>query len=133
MFNTLKRFFGRRGGDTVDAPEEYPQFSPPPGAAPFPRSQQRPGPARSVRVDAQPTPAARPHANAPSSLGVPLKSIIARLPADLMQRVRLLDVGEAEIFIPMQKVLSQISTGAIRLSFGELRQTRPARHFHSGK
>jgi predicted regulator of Ras-like GTPase activity (Roadblock/LC7/MglB family) len=125
MFNTLKRFFGRRGEETVDAPEEYAQFSPPPGAAPVPRSQQRPAPARSVRVDAQPAPAARPPANAPSTLGVPLKSIIARLPADLMQRVRLLDVGEAEIFLPMQKVLSQISTGAVRLSFGELRQLAP--------
>ena len=116
MFKTFRKLFGRRDGGTADALSEIEQ------GGPF--SNQGTGAPKSVRVDAQAAAVARP-GNAPSSLGVPLKSIIARLPADLMQRVRQLDVGEAEIFIPTQRVLSQISTGAVRISFGELRQLAP--------
>ena len=122
MFNSLRKLFGKRGGATLDAPGEMDHgdtvFSSAPAAAP------RAVPSKSVRVDAQPVPQARSGA-APTNIGVPLKSIIGRLPADLMQRVRQVDVGEAEILIPTQKVLSQISTGAVRLSFGELRQLAP--------
>jgi predicted regulator of Ras-like GTPase activity (Roadblock/LC7/MglB family) len=119
MFNSLRKLFGRRGGTaTVETAADYEQDAPAP-------VQQSSVP-RSVRVDAQSAPAPRTGAgNAPSSVGVPLKSIIARLAPDLMQRVRLMDVGEAEIFIPTQKVLTQISTGSVRISFGELRQLAP--------
>ena len=119
MFNTLRKFFGKRGGATLDAPSESEQseavFTPPPSNA------------RAVRVDAQYAPPLRQAApaNAPASINVPLKSIIGRLPADLMQRVRQMDVGEAEIVVATQKVISQISTGAVRISFGELRQLAP--------
>ena len=120
MFNSIRKLFGRRGGATVlqaDENEHAETFSPPRASA-----------ARTVRADAQPTPAPRGGA-APSNIAVPLKSIIGRLPADLMQRVRQIDVGEAEIQIPTQKVLAQISTGAVKLSFGELRQLAPAGTF----
>ncbi len=122
MFNSLRKLFGKRGGATLDAPGEMEHadsaFTSAPVVAP------RAGSSKSVRVDAQPVPHARP-GTASANIGVPLKSIIGRLPADLMQRVRQVDVGEAEILIPTQKVLSQISTGAVRLSFGELRQLAP--------
>lgn len=118
MFNSLKKLFGRRGGSATVDTADYEQDAPAP-------VQQAPVP-RSVRVDAQAAPAPRAAGgNAPSSVGVPLKSIIARLAPDLMQRVRVMDVGEAEIFIPAQKVLTQISTGTVRISFGELRQLAP--------
>jgi predicted regulator of Ras-like GTPase activity (Roadblock/LC7/MglB family) len=119
MFNSLRKLFGRRGGATVDTAADYEQAPPAP--------VQQANVPRSVRVDAQSAPAPRGAAgsNPPSSVGVPLKSIIARLAPDLMQRVRLMDVGEAEIFIPTQKVLTQISTGSVRISFGELRQLAP--------
>ncbi len=118
MFNSLKKLFGRRGGSATVDTADYEQDAPAP-------VQQSAVP-RSVRVDAQGAPAPRTAAgNAPSSVGVPLKSIIARLAPDLMQRVRVMDVGEAEIFIPAQKVLTQISTGTVRISFGELRQLAP--------
>ncbi len=120
MFNSIRKLFSRRGGataQTIDGPDHAEVFAPPV----VPSS-------RAVRVDAQPAPAAR-GAAAPSNIGVPLKSIIGRLPADLMQRVRQIDVGEAEIQVPTQKVLSQISTGAVKISFGELRQLAPAGTF----
>jgi len=116
MFNSLRKLFGRRGGATVEMDAGYDQAPPAP-------VQQAPQP-RSVRVDAQPAPAARP-GNPSATIGVPLKSIIGRLAPDLMQRVRLVEVGEAEIFVPTQKILTQISTGSVRISFGELRQLAP--------
>ena len=116
MFNSLRKLFGRRGGATVETAGDYDQSPPAP-------VQQTPQP-RSVRVDAQPAPAARP-GNPSATIGVPLKSIIGRLAPDLMQRVRLVEVGEAEIFVPTQKILTQISTGSVRISFGELRQLAP--------
>jgi predicted regulator of Ras-like GTPase activity (Roadblock/LC7/MglB family) len=61
----------------------------------------------------------------PPAIGVPLKHVIARLPDALKQRVRQMDVGEAEIFIPTAKVISQIGKGSVKLSFGELRQMAP--------
>ncbi len=119
MFNSLKKLFGRRGGATVDTNGDFDQEA----QAPVQQAPQ----ARSVRVDAQPAQPSRssPGTTPPSSVGVPLKSIIARLAPDLMQRVRQVDIGETEIFIPTQKVLTQISTGSVRISFGELRQLAP--------
>lgn len=119
MFNSLRKLFGRRGSATVETAGDF-------NESPSAPAQQA-APPRSVRVDAQPPMAPRPGTpgNSSSTIGVPLKSIIARLSPDLMQRVRLVDVGEAEIFIPTQKILTQISTGSVRLSFGELRQLAP--------
>jgi predicted regulator of Ras-like GTPase activity (Roadblock/LC7/MglB family) len=54
-----------------------------------------------------------------------LRTVIAKLSPELAARVRHNDVGEAEVFVPMQKVLSQLPTGAVRLSFGELRLAAP--------
>ena len=119
MFNSLRKLFGRRGGATVDTTGDFEQNSPAPDLQSAPANLPR-----SVRVDSQPPPAPRP-GNTPTTIGVPLKSIISRLPADLMQRVRQVDIGEAEIFIPTQKIISQIATGSVRVSFGELRQLAP--------
>ena len=56
---------------------------------------------------------------------VPLQKILEGLPMELQPRVRNPHVGDATISIPLEKVLSQLSRGAVRLSFGELRQAAP--------
>ena len=118
MFKTIRKLFGKRAADSGETAEQFEQDAP--ASFPIPQS------GRAMRVDAQPAPVARNASGAPpSSIGVPLKAIVGRLPADLMQRVRQVDVGEAEIFVPTQKILGQISTGAVRISFGELRQLAP--------
>ncbi len=124
MFNSLRKLFGKRVENTVDTNRELRTPTPPsltvtPGFTP-----------RTSRIEPQPR---GNMATAASSalLSIPLKSILSRLPADLMQRVRQLDVGETEVSIPMQKVLSQISQGAVKLSFGELRRAAPPGIFSS--
>src|SRR5882724_6000028 len=56
---------------------------------------------------------------------VPLQKILEGLPLELQPRVRHANVGDATISIPLEKVLSQLSRGAVKLSFGELRQAAP--------
>jgi predicted regulator of Ras-like GTPase activity (Roadblock/LC7/MglB family) len=56
---------------------------------------------------------------------VSLQKILEGLPLELQPRVRHANVGDATISIPLEKVLSQLSRGAVKLSFGELRQAAP--------
>src|SRR5581483_3974784 len=127
MFNPFKKLFGRRAeGTTEDFREVRIQAPAQPATATFPTAARR--------VDNQP---GLPRAESPrqqviaqqaaigSTLSLPLRAVLGRLPAELMSRVRDMDVGEAEVFVPMQKVLSQLPQGAVRISFGELRQASP--------
>jgi predicted regulator of Ras-like GTPase activity (Roadblock/LC7/MglB family) len=59
------------------------------------------------------------------SLQVSVRSIVNLLPADLVQRVREANVGETTITVGMDKVLSQLSRGVVKISFGELRKLAP--------
>ena len=54
-----------------------------------------------------------------------LQKILSGLPLELQPRVRRADVGDANIAVPLEKVLAQLSRGAVKLSFGELRQAAP--------
>src|SRR5579863_9373066 len=98
MFATFKKLFGKKVEIAVDSPTDFQ-----PGAMP---PITRLNPSRQVRVDSHAAPPA-PASALPPAISVPLKSILTRLPDTLMQRVRQMDVGEAEIFIPTPKVISQ--------------------------
>ncbi len=56
---------------------------------------------------------------------IPLQSILNNLPLELQPKVRMTEVGDMTISIPLEKVLAQLSRGAVRISFGELRQAVP--------
>ena len=56
---------------------------------------------------------------------VSLASVIQGLPLELQPRVRRTDVGDATIIVPLEKVLAQLSRGAVKVSFGELRLAAP--------
>ena len=96
MFATFKKLFGKKVEIAVDSPTDFQ-----PGAVP---SAARANFPRPVRVDLQPRPSAHlSNAAVPATVSVPLRSVLSRLPEILMQRVRQLDVGEVEIFIPTRK------------------------------
>jgi predicted regulator of Ras-like GTPase activity (Roadblock/LC7/MglB family) len=75
-------------------------------------------------IAAQPQPRAAAH---PTAKGVelPLQKILAGFPLELQPRVRQTDVGDLTISIPLDKILSQLSRGSVKISFGELRQAFP--------
>jgi predicted regulator of Ras-like GTPase activity (Roadblock/LC7/MglB family) len=56
---------------------------------------------------------------------LPVQSILANLPLELQPKIRLTDVGELTITVPLEKILAQLSRGAVKISFGELRQAVP--------
>jgi len=56
---------------------------------------------------------------------LPLQPILASLPLELQPRLIQADPGPLTISIPLEKVLAQLSRGAVQISFGELRQAAP--------
>jgi predicted regulator of Ras-like GTPase activity (Roadblock/LC7/MglB family) len=123
MFGFLKRL--RRG--TEEAPSRIQGFGAPTAAtaghgAPIPGSV----PGRQRRTDIAPT-GARPNGNyqATKGLELPLQAIIQSLPAELQSKVKFTNVGDMTIPVPLDKILSQLPRGAVRVPFGELRMSAP--------
>ncbi len=56
---------------------------------------------------------------------LPLQAILSNLPLELQPRLLQTEVGDATIEVPLEKILSQLSRGTVRISFGELRQAAP--------
>jgi predicted regulator of Ras-like GTPase activity (Roadblock/LC7/MglB family) len=56
---------------------------------------------------------------------VPLKPILAVLPLELQPRLKQADAGTLSICLALEKVLAQLATGAVKISFGELRLAAP--------
>lgn len=61
----------------------------------------------------------------PQTVEVSLQAILDGMPLELQPRVVRRDVGPASIHIPLERVLSQLSQGAVRIAFGELRAFAP--------
>jgi predicted regulator of Ras-like GTPase activity (Roadblock/LC7/MglB family) len=54
-----------------------------------------------------------------------LQPILAGLPLELQPRLKHPDAGALTICIPLEKILAQLSSGVVKISFGELRQAAP--------
>src|SRR5437016_841344 len=126
MFGRIKNLFRRRT-------QEEEVAEPPPSS--FPPREFHPGyiPGARPPVAALPTPAqaeaATEELEQPSigdSIRLSLKPVLLRLPDLLKARVRQPPVGVVQISIPLQKVLTQLQQGSVKISFGELRQASPA-------
>src|SRR5262245_25173587 len=74
---------------------------------------------------AQPTPVRKNGHQNGTGIQVPLKSILATLPSELQTHVMQPEVGDIAIQIPLEKVLAQLSKGAVKMTFGELRHSCP--------
>jgi predicted regulator of Ras-like GTPase activity (Roadblock/LC7/MglB family) len=104
-------------------------------------------PARPV-VTAQPVPAtsktnpapAPKNKNVPAfdtakiqnGIELPLAPIVAALPMDLRAKIISVPTKEAKIILPVEKVTSQLAFGAVKISFGELRQLAPGIFANAG-
>src|SRR5437870_3257610 len=74
---------------------------------------------------AEPAPVQRTAPANAKGIELPLQSILAGLPLELQSRVQQTLVGEANIYVPLEKILSQLGRGSVRISFGELRAGAP--------
>ncbi|HWC60574.1 MAG TPA: hypothetical protein VHC44_12840, partial [Verrucomicrobiae bacterium] len=71
---------------------------------------------------------ARSFASPPASaegVSLPLHTIIAVLPLELKSRIRLTNVSDTYVTIPLDQVLVQLGSGVVRISYGELRALAP--------
>ena len=110
MFNFLKNWFAREGEISVmEAPAICPTVAPAVSSPESPVQPRRQTPAKNV-------------------VRVSLKSVLAQLPAELRARLsqttEVIQV-EAEISVPIETVVSQLSTGSVKINFGELRKISP--------
>jgi predicted regulator of Ras-like GTPase activity (Roadblock/LC7/MglB family) len=90
-------------------------------------------PVTAVPVAATPTPtvAPTPVENA-DGLQLPLQPIIAALPMELRAKVLQTPPAGMVISIPLDKILTQLARGAVKISFGELRMVAPGVFVNSG-
>ncbi len=66
-----------------------------------------------------------------NGLHLPLQPVLGALPLELRGRVKKTDVSDITISIPLPTVLSQLATGAVKVSFGQVRRAAP-QAFNSG-
>lgn len=72
-----------------------------------------------------------PAAN-PDELQLPLQSILTALPMDLRAKVMQNPPVGMMVSLPLEKVLTQLAFGSVKITFGELRQAAPGVFVNSG-
>lgn len=119
----LRRFDeNETGADTGQPPRPVTSTAPPP-PVPIPQFGT-----------SRPKPVARPASSEPGTaensgeLELPLQSILENLPPQLHARLTLTDadLGRASISISVEKIMPQLASGVVKITFGELRKAAPS-------
>jgi predicted regulator of Ras-like GTPase activity (Roadblock/LC7/MglB family) len=124
MFGFLKNLWRK----PADAPAEIPDNSESPVAVLPPSAvAEEPVPvARPVRPAGRaPQPHQVPQPQAPRGVEITLQPVLDSLPLELEPLVVNKDAGGDTITVPIDRVLSQLNRGAVKISFGELRRMAP--------
>jgi predicted regulator of Ras-like GTPase activity (Roadblock/LC7/MglB family) len=129
LLRGLGRWFDANGATIVAPPGPVAASTPSRGSRAAAAPQSKPLPARTQSVFTPPPPAS---ATGPNGLQLPLAPIIAALPMDLRAKLVQAPPADAIISIPVEKVLSQLANGSVKISFGELRAARPGLFVSSG-
>ncbi len=56
---------------------------------------------------------------------LPLQPILAGLPLELQPRLKQQDAGARTVCVPLERILAQLASGAVKIPFGDLRQAAP--------
>ncbi|MGO8927234.1 MAG: roadblock/LC7 domain-containing protein [Limisphaerales bacterium] len=115
MFGYVKNLL-RKWVETADDNQRAPAVSTPPA---FPR--------RAVMAplrEGAPAAKDRSHQNG-RGIELPLQPLLDGLPLELQPRLKHPDAGGLTISIPLEKILAQLSSGAVKITFRELRQAAP--------
>ena len=80
---------------------------------------------------AAPPPTVSRPANA-NEIALPLATIITSLPMDLRAKIMTVPPADLTINLPVETVTTQLAFGAVKISFGELRQLAPGIFVNSG-
>lgn len=118
FFGYLKGLF--RKSEANGAAEEAPPIEP----APPPKTLPSPPPAARASLAGNGGVTLPPRRQT-AALQIPLQAILAGLQLELKAKVRQEQVGDLTISVPLEKVLSQLAHGAVRIPFGDIRQEAP--------
>jgi len=102
----------------------------PPGATPVTVSVSHSAP--TTTMPRRRGPAAPGAEDDPDALNLPLQPILAALTMDLRAKVMQAPPPDALISIPLEKILTQLAFGSVKVTFGELRQAAPGLFVNSG-
>lgn len=133
FFGYLKGLF-RRGDESVEmndgsedssvATENLP-LVPPPVEIALAAAPSAPT-ARKVPAAAQPSANVDTMGAGPApSIAVPLQAILSNLAPELRERVRVQAVGDFAVNVALDKILSQLAQGQVRIPFGDIRKAAP--------
>ena len=123
MFQFLKNILGKPAQDQAGANSISRSPAPrPPAALPKPPAASRTRPATMPHRP----PISGPARHSGSALvQIPLQAVLTGLPLELKGRVVQNEVGAASISVPLEKIVSQLSSGTVKMPFGELRGFAP--------
>ena len=71
-------------------------------------------------------------ASTPETIAIPLQVVLDRFPAALKPFLTRAATADEKVMVATSRVLAQLSTGAVRITFDELRQSAPADLFNGG-
>ena len=124
----LRGLLRRFDEDDADAADERQQPRPVSAAAPQMFSAAPPA--------ALPQPVVEPVAHAvpvnPDEIQMPLPPILAALPMELRGKIMTANTANMAISIPVDRVLPQLATGMVKITFGELRHLAAGVFANSG-
>jgi predicted regulator of Ras-like GTPase activity (Roadblock/LC7/MglB family) len=126
MRNFFKNLFGN--GATEEAHTNGNGHAAAAPAAPV-RTPSRPP--MTGQVSQSPMPRSAPVSRTPrpmsdgNSVQIPLYTILGVLPLELKSRVRETMVSDIYVTLPLDRVLTQLGNGSVKISFGELREMAP--------
>ncbi|MFN7140767.1 MAG: hypothetical protein ACK4UN_15630, partial [Limisphaerales bacterium] len=132
MFNQLKSFLSRAFSKQ---PEVRPEAPRPAEAKEAPQTAAAAGkaapasrpPVPATKAPAAPAPVAAPLEPGEEVFTIPVKVVVSQFSADLTGLVKA--TGNANLNLPLKRILSQLPQGVVKLSFGEIRQAAPAGTF----
>ncbi|HEX4350548.1 MAG TPA: hypothetical protein VH251_09175, partial [Verrucomicrobiae bacterium] len=91
-----------------------------------------PVPVQTTRATSQSSPPAHaPHGGNPDEIELPLASVVAGLPLDLRAKLAAVPANQT-IRLQAELVIGQLAFGAVKISFGELRNLAPGAFVNSG-
>jgi predicted regulator of Ras-like GTPase activity (Roadblock/LC7/MglB family) len=101
--------------------------APPVTVAPAAAARPQTAPPASPAPTMPPAPAENP-----DELQLPLQSILAAMPMDLRAKVMQTPPAGMMIAVPLEKILTQLAFGSVKIAFGELRKAAPGVFVNSG-
>jgi predicted regulator of Ras-like GTPase activity (Roadblock/LC7/MglB family) len=126
----LRGLLRRLDDDEATAPQTPRSLAvaaPPVTVAPAAAARPQTAPPASPASTMPPAPAENP-----DELQLPLQSILAAMPMDLRAKVMQTPPAGMMIAVPLEKILTQLAFGSVKIAFGELRTAAPGVFVNSG-